>query len=127
MSRENAVDPALADAFDTDGDESDDEADDRQRLVRGNSFPVSTDSTAASPGDQQRPAAAPSALQVADLPSAANAAGSRVYGGGIQADGVFSNLSARPELSQGKEEQPPVCASSSVLTIISDILPAKRS
>jgi hypothetical protein len=39
----------------------------------------------------------------------AGAAG-RVYGSGIQADGVFSNLSAKPERTEGeKEEQPPVC------------------
>lgn len=31
----------------------------------------------------------------------------RVYGGGIQSDGVFSNLNAKPETGEVKEEQPP--------------------
>lgn len=106
--RNERVDPTLADAFDAEGDDSDDEADDRQRLVRGNSFPISggaaqpTSST--SNNSSSRPA--PPDRQVPQLPQAGRSA--RVYGGGIQADGVFSNLTAKPERDQGeKEEQPP--------------------
>ncbi|KAJ2969180.1 hypothetical protein NUW58_g10047 [Xylaria curta] len=47
--RRQNVDSDLADAFDTDGDDSDDEPDDRQRLVRGNSFPISPNPTASAP------------------------------------------------------------------------------
>ncbi|KAL1839267.1 hypothetical protein VTJ49DRAFT_1704 [Mycothermus thermophilus] len=64
----NAVDPDLADAFDDDASDSDDDADDRQR--------------------------APTTR--------------RIYGSGIQSDGVFSNLSAKPDRGDNeKEEAPP--------------------
>lgn len=113
--RRDGVDPTLADAFDADGSDSDDEPDDRQRLVRGNSFPVSRSSTfdlpaptsngysAVQTGAATQPAARP------PQPAAANANnGSRVYGGGIQSDGVFSNMTARPERGEKiVEEQPP--------------------
>ena len=104
--REHRVDPDLADAFDDD-DESDDEADDRQRLVRGNSFPVDTP-TGSVPA-MRRPAQRPED-QVAQPPvGGGSQATSRIYGGGIQSDGVFSNLTAKPERTEGeKEEQPPV-------------------
>lgn len=95
----------MEDAFGTDGEDSDDEPDDRQRLVRGNSFPVSNGSTRsgidASSGGNARPVG-----PIAQ--SGASATPFRVYGGGIQSDGVFSNLTAKPEAGAGeKEEQPP--------------------
>ncbi|KAK4113172.1 hypothetical protein N656DRAFT_708573 [Canariomyces notabilis] len=104
--QENEVHPDLADAFDADGDDSDDETDDRQRLVRGNSTPSFTSTTqageAASQSQSQRPGALP------QRPIGAAPTTSRVYGSGIQSDGVFSNLSAKPETGDGeKEEQPP--------------------
>jgi Protein of unknown function (DUF2370) len=103
--RRRRVDPALADAFDTDGDESEDESDDRQRLVRNNSFPTeSAESTAVSNNTSSGPVVEQPATQVSS-----GSGGSRVYGGGIQADGVFSNLSAKPERAEAeKDEQPPV-------------------
>lgn len=110
------VDSTLADAFDTDGDDSDDEPDDRQRLVRGNSFPISS-SNSTSPTSNAGNAgndipSAPSRGQSTQWSSTATnpqQAGSRVYGGGIQSDGVFSNMTARPERGEKiVEEQPPV-------------------
>ncbi|AEO67559.1 uncharacterized protein THITE_2116454 [Thermothielavioides terrestris NRRL 8126] len=102
--RQTAVNPDLADAFDADGDDSDDEADDRQRLVRGSAAPsvngatqagAATTQSAARPAQPQRP--------VGGAPTT-----SRVYGSGIQSDGVFSNLSAKPDRGDGeKEELPP--------------------
>lgn len=101
-------DPALADAFDADDSDNDDnEPDDRQRLVRQNTDPVPSASSA-----QDMPASTPS-LEPA-RPSGATAgsgATNRVYGGGIENGGVFSNLTAKPERKTGpeKEEMPPVC------------------
>ncbi|OIW26293.1 hypothetical protein CONLIGDRAFT_468957 [Coniochaeta ligniaria NRRL 30616] len=102
------VDTALADAFDTEGDDSDDEPDDRQRLVRGNSFPLSTNSAQAG-SDGSNTNTAPAPERPAHFPqSSGQATPFRVYGGGIQSDGVFSNLAAKPEVGTAeKEEQPP--------------------
>ncbi|KAB5513179.1 hypothetical protein GE09DRAFT_1047085 [Coniochaeta sp. 2T2.1] len=107
--RHTPVDSTLADAFDSEGDDSEDESDDRQRLVRGNSSPVSTNAAeAGSNGNETRaaPTTAP-ARQVVQQPGGP-ATPFRVYGGGIQSDGVFSNLAAKPEVGTAeKEEQPP--------------------
>lgn len=117
--RQNQVDPTLADAFDADGDDSDDdEPDDRQRLVRENSFPVSRSSTfnsgTHSPVESNTrptiPDTSPSQWSTTAATSAASQQpNSRVYGGGIQSDGVFSNMMARPERGEKVvEEMPPV-------------------
>ncbi|OLN96903.1 Metal homeostatis protein BSD2 [Colletotrichum chlorophyti] len=107
----HAVDSTLADAFDTDGDDSDDDADDRQRLVRGDSSHASraASSNQSSDGRPHVPD-----RQVTQLPpaSATNMGGQatpfRIYGSGIQNEGVFSNLTAKPERgNEVKEEQPP--------------------
>jgi hypothetical protein len=100
----------LADAFDADGDDSDDEADDTQRLVTGNRTP-SFNEAVAQPG---APVTQPGAQSTQGLrPLGGAPTSSRVYGGGIQSDGVFSNLSAKPERGdEEKEELPPVCPSS---------------
>ncbi|KAH8201712.1 hypothetical protein TruAng_004150 [Truncatella angustata] len=104
--RQQNVDPTLADAFDADGDDSDDdEPDDRQRLVRQSSFPVSTRSaTPERPSAPERQTA-----QRPDAPGGSNAQpSSRIYGGGMQSDGVFSNMMARPARGEKVvEEQPP--------------------
>ncbi|KAK8085816.1 hypothetical protein PG997_007087 [Apiospora hydei] len=111
--RRQGVDPTLADAFDNDDDDSDDdEPDDRQRLVRGNSFPVDAGNSA--PSSQTR-AAAPSLppRQPTQWPTPAAASNAThvpgmTYGAGIQSDGVFSNMMARPERGEKVvEEQPP--------------------
>ncbi|KAK5993062.1 Metal homeostatis protein BSD2 [Cladobotryum mycophilum] len=104
-TRNGRVDPALADAFGDDDDASDDdEADDRQRLVRQNSTP-----TSGSFSDAPPPSAPPARPAV---PSHTNSSGSRprVMGGGVGTDGVFANMSARPERTDEtveKEEMPP--------------------
>jgi len=96
------VDQTLADTFDADGADSDDEndGDDRQRLMRA--APVETpavtnDSTA-------RPA---TARRNTHLPVFVAPTAGRVYGGGSGSDGVFANLSAKPETGEKVEEHPP--------------------
>ncbi|KAI0466784.1 hypothetical protein F4859DRAFT_526493 [Xylaria cf. heliscus] len=114
--RRQNVDSDLADAFDTDGDDSDDEPDDRQRLVRGNSFPVSQSAGVSAPASttQAESRQSPPGLPSTQSQSFAGARGaqpttnSRIYGGGIQSDGVFSNMTARPERGEKiVEEAPP--------------------
>ncbi|KAI1485916.1 metal homeostatis protein bsd2 [Biscogniauxia mediterranea] len=109
--RRQGVDPTLADAFDTDGDDSDDEPDDRQRLVRGNSFPVNNNSSTATPssdGGERRSYVPPrQASQHAATGASNHSQTNRVYGGGIQSDGVFSNMTARPERGEKVVEEAP--------------------
>ncbi|KAM0237449.1 hypothetical protein ACHAP5_009000 [Fusarium lateritium] len=91
------VDSTLADAFDDD-DESDDEVDDRRRLMRQNSTP-SMENVTHAPVQPAVPVPAPSGSRSA-----------RVVGGGSGSDGVFANLSARPERGTSdpeKDELPP--------------------
>ncbi|KAI0121718.1 hypothetical protein BJ170DRAFT_599886 [Xylariales sp. AK1849] len=109
--RQTVSDPTLADAFDADDDESDDEPDDRQRLMRQNSLPVSGGSTPTDGSDRSDRPGAPE-RQVTQWPTqpatgSTAQASSRIYGGGIQSDGVFSNIMARPETGEKVEEQPP--------------------
>lgn len=102
-TRRNQVDPDLADAFDDDQD-SDDETDDRQRLVRQNSLPAAGSSTGPfAPASSQTPTYTPPTQSASAAPRA-----TRVIGGGNGTDGVFANMSARPErIESEKEEQPP--------------------
>ncbi|KAH6989548.1 hypothetical protein BKA56DRAFT_257538 [Ilyonectria sp. MPI-CAGE-AT-0026] len=101
-SRQRSVDPDLADAFDDD-DDSDDEIDDRRRLVRQNSTPDASSSENVStwePPTQPPPRPAPTS----------SGSRPRVVGGGVGSDGVFANLSARPERGdpeKEKDELPP--------------------
>jgi hypothetical protein len=105
------VDQNLADTFDADGLDSDEEndGDDRQRLMRGQptSPSLSTervDSAAASTTEPARPIIERRATH---LPVFAPRPTGRVYGGGSGTDGVFANLSAKPETSEKIEEHPP--------------------
>ena len=100
----------LADTFD-DGSTSDNESndgDDRQRLMRGNPQPPGAN-------DEERPTLqrAVTEFPTFDTPAPGTlAAPVRVYGGGARPssnDGVFANLSAKPEHGEKLEEQPPVC------------------
>ncbi|PSR82411.1 hypothetical protein BD289DRAFT_371251 [Coniella lustricola] len=115
-------DPTLADAFDADESDSDDEPDDRQRLVRQNSDPVAPGGSqdpllpATSGPSSTSPHAAGSHTNVTAAAAASAAAaaagastnGNRMLGSGIQRDGVFSNLTAKPERAgTEKEEMPP--------------------
>jgi hypothetical protein len=108
QDRNSGVDATLADAFDSEGDDSEDESDDRQRLVRGNSFPSSNSAQAGSDGNHSNNTQSTALQRQAPQPSG-QATPFRVYGGGIQSDGVFSNLAAKPEAGGAeKEEHPPV-------------------
>ncbi|KAL6701577.1 heavy metal ion homeostasis protein [Trichoderma pleuroticola] len=105
-NRNGRVNNDLADAFDDDDASDDDEADDRQRLVRQNSTP-----TIRSTSDSSRSSASAAS---ASIPATADTTSSssrpRVMGGGFASDGVFANMSARPERTDAnaeKEEQPP--------------------
>jgi hypothetical protein len=114
--RRQDLDSDLADAFHTDGEDSDDEPDDRQRLVRAHSFPVSQGAPAGSTNtspDGQSGSFGTSQQATQGRPGASNGSNgsrsSRIYGGGIQSDGVFSNMTARPERGEKiVEEAPPV-------------------
>ncbi|CAI4211692.1 unnamed protein product [Parascedosporium putredinis] len=100
------VNTHLEDAFDADGDDSEDEADDRQRLVRNNSTPTEPPAPRRS-ADEAPPRTGRNGYQSVPQVAAGSQSG-RVYGGGSQGDGVFSNMSAKPERNDGeKEEQPP--------------------
>ncbi|CAK7207579.1 hypothetical protein SEUCBS139899_010389 [Sporothrix eucalyptigena] len=119
--RQNDVNPTLADAFDADSDHEsdDDQADDRQRLVRSRDAlrpmraPAWMTSTTSDSEEVQTPSTStstptpPPTRRPAPAPSAPTPTTGRVYGGGIQSDGVFSNLTARPEPGEEKEELPP--------------------
>jgi hypothetical protein len=98
-ARRNQVDPDLADAFDDPDDDSDaDEADDRRRLVR--------DSDSSIPSPQLDPSHTVPGVSPAVIASGGS---SRVMGGGVGTDGVFANMSARPDrIETEKDEQPPV-------------------
>jgi len=108
---ESAVDQNLADTFDADGSDSDGEndGDDRQRLMRGTPTSSSTEqlntqSTRAS----EAPRPPPIERRPTHLPEFAPPRPTgRVYGGGSGSDGVFANLSAKPEAGEKTEEHPP--------------------
>lgn len=102
------VDQNLADTFDADGSDDENDGDDRQRLMRGTpasstaEHNTTTEGTPAPPAIERRPTHFP-----AFTPTT-----TRVYGGGSGSDGVFANLSAKPETLGEKakvEEHPPVC------------------
>jgi hypothetical protein len=108
------VDQNLADTFDADGSDSDEEndGDDRQRLMRGTLSTSSTEQVARestattgtrAPVIERRPTHLP---VFTPTPTTG-----RVYGGGSGSDGVFANLSAKPETGEKTEEHPPVSGS----------------
>ncbi|KAL2886838.1 Metal homeostatis protein BSD2 [Ceratocystis lukuohia] len=117
--RSHAVDPDLADAFGGDSDsdsDSADEADDRQRLVRR--APTTTSISALDDDGDDGPVNSGPQTSIPETLSASAAraqpsvatlarAGRRVYGGGMASDGVFSNLAAKPDMGEEKEEMPP--------------------
>ncbi|QUC23467.1 uncharacterized protein UV8b_07708 [Ustilaginoidea virens] len=102
-TRRDAVDPDLADAFDDDA--SDEEADDRQRLVRRNAPPSDSSSISLRVDDGTSLAQSAPTTQ---SNVASSAIRGRVVGGGGGSDGVFANLSAKPERTDSeKDEMPP--------------------
>lgn len=111
-------DPTLADAFDGDDSDSDEEPDDRQRLVRQDSGLSHQQPSSSSVSPQPTPTGGSSGGSTPGsraTPASTTANSNRIiFGSGIQSDGVFSNLTAKPERSgTEKEEQPPVCFYSS--------------
>lgn len=98
------VDQNLADTFDADGsDDEENDGDDRQRLMRGEAA-ASTEIITMEPAADGRPAVQRRVTQlISPTPTG------RVYGGGSGSDGVFANLSAKPEKGEKIEEHPPVC------------------
>jgi len=106
---ESPVDQNLADTFDANGSDSDEDndGDDRQRLMRGTPSSSSAEQIAA-------PSVAPLSTPVPPLVERrastyipAFTPATRVYGGGSGSDGVFANLSAKPEAGEKLEEHPP--------------------
>jgi hypothetical protein len=109
---ESTVDQNLADTFDADGSDSDEEndGDDRQRLMRGTPTSSSTEqlNTQSTTTSETRPPP-PIERRPTHLPEFARPRPTgRVYGGGSGSDGVFANLSAKPEAGEKTEEHPPV-------------------
>ena len=108
------ADRTLADTFDDGGsDNESNDGDDRQRLLRGNPTPASGDERRVAPAEQPAGDGTPAHLSPR-TPAASLNAPIRVYGGGARPssnDGVFANLSAKPEHGEKNEEQPPVGAS----------------
>lgn len=103
--RRREVDPTLADAFDDSDESSDDEGDDRQRLVRQNSVP---ERGAAAIAPLSRPTAGAGVGNHDGSNPQSSASRQRILGGGVGTDGVFANMAARPErVESEKEEQPP--------------------
>jgi len=102
------VDQNLADTFDADGSDSDEEndGDDRQRLMRGVPAPSTVQNTATEPTIDGTPAPPPVVRRPTILPTFTPTS-TRVYGGGSGSDGVFANLSAKPETGEKLEEHPP--------------------
>ncbi|KAG6038690.1 hypothetical protein E4U41_003857 [Claviceps citrina] len=105
FTRRNQVGPDLADAFgDDDEDGSEDEADDRQRLVRQHTITTSSSSPVLPAVDHGSLRLPSNVVQQ----SASSDSRPRVVGGGIGSDGVFANLSAKPDRTVfEKEEMPP--------------------
>lgn len=101
------VDQNLADTFDADGsDDEDNDGDDRQRLMRGNPASSSAEHVAsviASDGTTTLPTVRRPTILPTFTPTS-----TRVYGGGSGSDGVFANLSAKPESGEKVEEHLPV-------------------
>lgn len=114
----NDDDQTLADAFGSeDESDSDDEPDDRQRLMRANpdTQPSAdndqTAATASSSGprsdNQDNPRASSLARRPTILPTfTPSSGGSR--SAAISNDGVFANLAAKPERGEKNEDLPPV-------------------
>jgi hypothetical protein len=113
------ADRALADSFDApsddegSGDEKD--GDDRRRLLHSGTSPSPQPGAPEGYGPHGFRTRRPPAIErrVTQFPTftteASPAAPGRVYGGGSHAnDGVFANLSAKPEKGEKAEEHPPV-------------------
>lgn len=97
----------LSNAFDADGSDSEEEndGDHRQRLMRGTPSPTSEDTDASGRPHLAERRTTQMPQFVPEQPSS-----TRVYGGGSGSDGVFANLTAKPESGEKIEEHPPTYA-----------------
>jgi hypothetical protein len=103
------VDQNLADTFDADGsDDEDNDGDDRQRLMRGTPASSSAEHIASEPPSEGTTLAPPPTVRPPTALPTFTPTSTRVYGGGSGSDGVFANLSAKPELGEKMEEHLPV-------------------
>jgi hypothetical protein len=105
------VDQNLADTFDADGSDSDEDndGDDRQRLMRGTSSSSTPTEQTYTPASSTTTAPPRIERRATYLPVfAPQPTSGRIVGGGSGSDGVFSNLSAKPEAGEKLEEHPPV-------------------
>jgi hypothetical protein len=102
------ADRTLADTFDADGADSDEEneGDDRQRLMRGSAS--RTDTSSGEAAESTTPTGPPVVQRNTHIQAFAPTTTGRVYGGGLASDGVFANLNAKPEVGEKLEEHPPV-------------------
>lgn len=113
-SQGSNVNQTLADTFDADGLDSDEEndGDDRQRLMRGTPSTSSAEQPTLESTTDRADGTRPPTVQrrITHLPvfTPSPAPTGRVYGGGSGSDGVFANLSAKPETGEKLEEHPPV-------------------
>jgi hypothetical protein len=104
------ADQTLADTFDADGADSDEEneGDDRQRLMRGPASRTDTLNSEAVQATTATDGQAPVVERNTHIQAFAPTVAGRVYGGGMASDGVFANLNAKPEVGEKLEEHPPV-------------------
>ena len=127
------ADQALADSFDApsddegSGDEKD--GDDRRRLIQDRPSPTAQPDGPEGYGPHGFRTRRPPVIErrVTQFPSftpeAPAAAPGRVYGGGSHAnDGVFANLSAKPEKGEKAEEHPPVSSLGEIYLIVANYL-----
>jgi len=108
ISDPQPVDQTLADTFDAEGSDSDEDndGDDRQRLMRGAPASSTVAQNTSPPTTAGTPASPPVVRQATHFPVFTPTT-TRVYGGGSGSDGVFANLAAKPEAGEKTEEHPP--------------------
>ncbi|PGH15101.1 hypothetical protein AJ79_02627 [Helicocarpus griseus UAMH5409] len=105
------ADQTLADTFGDDDEDSDgeNEADDRQRLMRGNNTtpPNHNGSSNFGNGGQTQNASATANTMQAAFNPPPSASSRTIRGAGSTNDGVFANLDAKPERGEKTEDLPP--------------------
>ncbi|KAG9246180.1 hypothetical protein BJ878DRAFT_498153 [Calycina marina] len=105
---DSLVDQNLADAFDADGsDDEDNSGDERQRFMRGSPPSASIENFAATATTPDVNTPTPPRIERRPTYLPAFVPTGRIYGGGSGSDGVFANLSAKPEAGEKIEEHPP--------------------
>ncbi|KAG5953286.1 hypothetical protein E4U58_000475 [Claviceps cyperi] len=104
LARQDRAESALVDAFRDDENGSEDEDDDRQMLMRRNTTTTNTSPPALLAVDHGSSRPSSNSTQSNTISDSRP----RVVGGGIGSDGVFANLSAKPDRTESeKDELPP--------------------